>query len=111
MLLKNGNYSDKLYQMTSKCVIQRETIATGYGEKILKCPVCGKEKFGISSSYQLHLNKFDTISNNDFIITERVFGEDVPYSLHIVSQRFYRLLKQHKLARNVNFEPVAFVSQ
>lgn len=106
VLLKNGEYSNKIYQMTSKHLIQKEMIAVGHGEKIQKCPMCGKEQFGINSSYQLHLNNSETLVDSDFYTTDRIFGDGIAEPLFIISQRFYQLLKQNNLAGNVVFTPV-----
>ena len=43
VFLKNGTCSDELFQMTSSNILKKECIVFGYGEKIEKCPKCGKE--------------------------------------------------------------------
>lgn len=110
VLVKDGTYSKNLFQMTSNNLIQRDKIARGYGEKIEKCPICGKEQFCIDSSYQLHLIDSDDITGSDFSVTERIFGEGIAEPMYIISQRFYRLLKQNNLTGNVVFTPVVCIS-
>ena len=107
VLLKNGQYSNNIYQMTSKHLIQKEMIAVGHGEKIQKCPICGKEQFSINSAYQLYLNNSEALVDCDFYTTDRIFGDGIAEPLFIISQRLYQLLKQNNLAKNVVFTPVA----
>lgn len=111
VLLKDGRYSNKLYQMTSQNLIQQEMIFMGHGEKIQKCPICGKEQFCIDSSYQLHLNDLETILDSDFYATDRIFGDGIAEPLYIISQRFYQLLKKNNLAGSVSFSPVVDASK
>ena len=111
VILKDGTYSNKLYQITSQHLIQQEMISMGHGEKIQKCPICGKEQFCIDSSYQLHLNDLETILDSDFYATDRIFGDGIAEPLYIISQRFYQLLKKNNLAGSVSFSPVVDASK
>lgn len=111
VFLKNGVYSDKLYQLKTENLISREMIDEGHGEKILKCPICGKEQLYIDTSYQLYLKDFKTISPSDFYITDSIFGDGRPEPIYIISQRFYQLLKKNNLSKNVNFSPVIDASK
>lgn len=111
VLLKDGTYSNKIYQMTSQHLIQQETISLGHGEKVQKCPLCGKEQFYIDSSYQLHLNDIETLLDSDFYSTDRIFGDGIAEPFYIISQRFYQLLKKNNLARSVSFSPVVDASK
>lgn len=107
--LRNGSYSDKIYQMMTRDRLRREVIGKGYGEKIIKCPVCGKEQYGIDSSYQLRMDLNKVSEERDFYMTEDIFGEGFAHPLYVISQRFYRILKENKLVGGVNFNPVANV--
>jgi len=107
--LRNGSYSDKIYQMMTRDRLRREVIGKGYGEKTIKCPVCGKEQYGIDSSYQLHMDLNKVSEEKDFYMTEDIFGEGFAHPLYVISQRFYRILKENKLVGGVNFNPVANV--
>ena len=111
VILKNGTYSNKLYQMTTQHLITKEMISLGHGEKIEKCRMCGKEQFIIDRLYQLHLNNLETIPDSDFYVTDRIFYEGIAEPLYIISQRFYRLLKQNNLTGSVYFSPVVEVSK
>lgn len=105
--LKNGTYSDKLFQMTSSNILDEDCIVFGYGEKTLECPVCKRKQYAVDTSYQLHLN-FNKIQNeSDLYVTKNIFGEGIAYPTYIVSQRFYKLIKDNKLAGGIAFEPVA----
>lgn len=110
VLLTNGTYSDKLYQLTSSHLIKREIIAEGYGEKKQKCPICGKEQYCIDSTYQLHLIDSENVAESDLYVTERIFGEGIAEPLYIISQRFYQLLIRNNLAGNVIFSPIVNVT-
>lgn len=107
VLLKIGKYSDKIYQMTSPNIINRKCIDFGHGEKKLNCPICGKEQFFINGAYQLHLYYNQIQVQSDLYVTERIFGEGIPEPLYLISQRFYRLLKENKLTGNLIISPVA----
>lgn len=106
VLLKNGNISQYLYQMTSPYVLNKDCIALGYGEEKLACPMCGKEQYYINDTYQLHLNMHRDFTQSDLFVTERIFGEGRAYPLYIISQRFYQLIKKHKLTGNLMISPV-----
>ena len=88
VFLKNGTCSDELFQMTSSNILKKEDIVWGYGEKIEKCPMCGKEQY----------------------VTERLFSEGFARPIYVISQKFYRLLVENKLDKNISFCPVVSVS-
>lgn len=106
VLKRNGSVSDSIFQMTSKHMIGRECVEPGHGEIIERCPICGKEQFQTSSNYVMHLyfNKIQTQS--DLYVTERMFGAGFGHPNYIVSQRFYRFLKDNKLTGGLEFSPV-----
>lgn len=109
VLLRNGNLSSNLYQMTSTNVLPLEAIACGHGEKALRCPYCGKHGFQIDNAYQLHLHALYLEDNVDIYVTERVFGEGIAHPLYLISQRFYRLLIENQLVGSVTFSPVVAI--
>ena len=74
--------------MTSSNILKKEDIVWGYGEKIEKCPMCGKEQY----------------------VTERLFSEGFARPIYVISQKFYRLLVENKLDKNISFCPVVSVS-
>lgn len=110
VLLRNGSYSEKLFQLSTQNILERECVCSGYGEKIEVCPICGKEQYCINSAYQLHLDFSKIKKQSDLYITEKMFGEGISYPIYIISQKFYQLLKENKLAGNVTFSPVEDVS-
>lgn len=107
VMLRGRELSSKLYQMTSSHILPLEAIACGHGEIALRCPYCGKPGFRIGNEYQLHLHASHLQHSSDMYVTERIFGEGIAHSLYIISQRFYRLLVENKLAGSVTFSPVA----
>lgn len=107
VFLRKGKLSEKLYQVTSQCVIKRDCIGTGYGEKIETCHICGKEQYVIDNAYQLHLDFSRIQSQSDLYVTEKIFGQGMGFPLFLVSQRFYQLLKQNKLTGGITVSPVA----
>ena len=42
-------------------------------------------------------------------MTERIFGEGFARPIYVISQKFYRLLVENKLDKNVTFFPVVNV--
>ncbi len=111
VVLKNGIYSDKLFQMTSQNLLDRRCISIGHGEKIIRCELCGKEQFSIDSAYQLHMDFSKIDKKSDMYVTESMFGEGISYPLYLISQRFYQLLKQAKLAGGIAVSPVVDTSR
>lgn len=111
VLLKKGEISKNIYQMTSPNKIIQEWIDFGHGEKKLYCEKCGKEQFFINSAYQLHLNMSLIDNESDLYVTERIWGEGRPGPLYLISQRFYRLLKDNKLTGNLFLLPVVEVNR
>lgn len=105
--LKNGSFSERIFQMVPTDRIGRDCISTGHGEKVSTCPVCGKEQYFISDANQLHLY-FDKLPEDcDLYMTERIFGEEgLGFPIYVMSQRFYQLLKKNKLAGSMIFTPV-----
>lgn len=103
---KNGDYSANIFQIKSQSVFTKDCIKLGFGERKIQCHICQKEQFYIDNTYQLHLDDSKIDFQSDFYMTERIFGEGIAYPLYIISQRFYQLLKKHKLAGGLTFVPV-----
>ena len=78
------------------------------GEEVLEnCPVCKDNKrIVVGSDYQLCLNMKNKKLNDDFYMTESIWGEGIPYRFYLVSQRFYQLIKNAKMDKKVRFVPV-----
>lgn len=103
---KKGVYSENIFQMKSPNIIARDFIEMGHGERKEVCHICGKEQFFIDNTYQLHLDLSKLEVQSDLYMTERMWGEGIAYPLYIISQRFYQLLKQNKLAGGITVSPV-----
>lgn len=110
VMLENGEYSKNLFQMTSDKIVSRDCIGTGYGEIVEVCPHCGAEQYFIDEAHQLHLDFSKIQMQSDLYMTEQIFGQGDPYSLFLISQRFYQLLKKTKMDSNVAFSPVIDIS-
>ena len=106
---KKGVYSENIFQMKSLNTIARNAIEMGNGERKEICHICGKEQFFINNVYQLHLDFSKLEVQSDLYMTERMWGEGIAYPLYIISQRFYQLLKQSKLAGGITVSPVVEV--
>lgn len=111
VMLKNGNYSDKLFQVTSHNIIDLRSISKGHGEKTICCELCGRERLSIDTSYQLYMDCSVIDKGIDVAVTDRIFGEGIAYPLYIISQRFYQLLKKEKIARGITVSPVVDTSE
>lgn len=107
VLLKNGKVCENTFQLTAKHIIEKSSIMLGYGERIEKCPFCGKEQYVINNKYQLHLTGIDR--GSDFYETVYIFGGGIPGPIYIISQRFYRLLIENKLDKSLVIEPVCLL--
>lgn len=103
---KKGVYSENIFQIKSPNIITRDFIEMGHGERKVVCHICGKEQFFINNIYQLHLDLSKLTIQSDLYMTERMWGEGIAYPLYIISQRFYQLLKQNKLAGGIIVSPV-----
>ena len=108
--LKNGECCDSFFQLMSSDIIKKECIEFNHGEKVCRCPGCGKEQYYYEGTYQLYLDVSKIQQDVDLYFTEKIFGEGVAHPLFIISQRFYRLLKENKLAGRLNLSPVVDVS-
>lgn len=107
VILKNGDTSDNLFQMVSPNIITRDCIEIGHGEIIERCCVCGAEQYSINSGeYQLHLDISKLKMESDFYMTERIFGAGITEPLYVISQSFYRLLKENGLTGGAQISPV-----
>lgn len=105
--LKSGKNSERIVQLNSDNIIPAEAIEKGHGERVHKCPVCGREKYDINSGeYCLHIDISKIPQGVDFCKTEDIYGGYSPFPLYIVSQRFYRLLKNADLTAGAKFSPV-----
>lgn len=109
VLLKNGLPSDTLYQITSEHVINIKEINMGGGERQVKCPYCGRVQMIIDPSYQLQLKWNLDEHEQDFYMTESIFGEGQAEPMFLISHRFYEIVKQKQLAKNLHIEPVKLI--
>ena len=107
----NEIYSENIFQMKSPNIIDRDLIEMGHGERKGICHICGKEQFFINNIYQLHLDFSKLEVQSDLYMTESMWGEGIAYPLYIISQRFYQLLKQNKLAGGITVSPVVEVKR
>ena len=108
-MLRNGTFSENIFQLTAQKRIRTEDIVLGHGEKEIVCPMCGKKQYAFDNTYQLHLSLREEELTTDIMTTDRIFGDGIARPLYLISQRFYQLLKQNHLTANVTFEPVAVV--
>lgn len=111
MFIKKGVFSENTYHLKSTNIIVKEKILRDKGEKSNFCKFCGREQFMINSIYQVHLKGAPDDYTEDMYMTEAVFGAGKDYPLYIISQRFYRLLKKHKLDGKLIISPVVIESK
>lgn len=108
---RKREYSENIFQMKSSNIIPRDCIIMEHGESKKICPICGEEQFFIDNAYQLHLDLSKIKGKSDFYMTEKIWGSGIAYPLYIISQRFYQLLKQNKLAGGIALSPVVWVNK
>lgn len=106
VLLSQGSFSERIFQMSSNNYLGRESIDFGHGEIMRKCQLCGKEQFYVDGAYQLHIFTHALAMKSDLYVSERLFGEGIPYPIFLISQRFYQLLKEKHLDGSIRFSPV-----
>lgn len=104
--LRNGHNSDTFFQVFSEHVFGLDDIITGNGEEIISCPLCGKHQLVIDNAYQLSLSVRAESLSEDFYMTAPVFGEGQAEPIYIISQRFYRILRENALLGNLIIAPV-----
>ena len=109
--LRNENESENIFQMISPNIITQDCIGMENLKMVETCLVCGKEQFFLDHAEQLHVDFSKLPVESDLYLTESIFGEGDPEPLFIISQRFYQLLNENKLARNVVFTPVVDISR
>lgn len=109
--LRKGNDSVNIFQMTSPNIIMQDCIELKNLKMVETCRICGKEQFFLDHAEQLHVDFSKVPIQSDLYVTEDIFGNGEPEPLFIVSQKFYQLLNENKLARNVVFTPVMDVSK
>jgi hypothetical protein len=108
--LRNGNESENIFQMISPNIITQDCIEKKNLKMAETCCICGKEQFFLDHAEQLHVDFSKLPVESDLYLTESIFGEGDPEPLFIISQRFYQLLNENKLTRNVVFTPVVDIS-
>lgn len=106
---KTGKPRENFYQILSENVITRDQIARGFGEGYSECPYCYQKQIVLDDEHMLHLKMSETDLHGDFWMTESIFGEGVAHPCFLISQRFYRLLKENRMLGSVRTEPVCFV--
>ena len=106
---RTGKPRENFYQITSDNIITRDQIARGFGEDYSECPYCYKKQIVLDGEHMLHLKMSENELQGDFWMTESIFGEGIAHPCFLISQRFYRLLKENKMLNSVTLEPVCFV--
>jgi hypothetical protein len=107
----SGHYCVNTFQLLGERILNFDAIALGFGERIEKCPICGKTQFSNNNTYQLHIKNGLMDQHMDIYMTASVFGYGIPEPLFIISQRFYRLILEQKMSAEIKFEPIVEVNQ
>ena len=109
--VRRGNDSEKVFQMISPNIITQDCFVLDNAKVVDTCRICGKQQFYIDHADQPHIDFSKVSVQSDLYMTEPIFGEGIAQPLFIISQRFYQLLVEHKLSRNVVFTPVVDTSK
>lgn len=107
--LQNGVQSKNIFQLVTHNVISSDCILFGEEEQELCCPMCGRKQYAIRDVYQLRLKANKLHITDDFYATEPIFGIGITYSLHLISQRFYQILKENRLIGSLQISPVELI--
>ncbi len=105
-LSKEKNIQAEVTQLMSTEMIFLTSIFIDKEDRLKKCQFCGRTKIVDVSGYQLKLDTSKLLLNDDFYMTEAVFGEGIPHPIYLVSQKLYRLIMEEHFNKNVRFEPV-----
>lgn len=108
VLLRGDCVSQNIFQLSSPNKIPQDAIYLGYGEQPYFCPVCGRVQYVMQKPniYQLHLDSSRLQCKSDLYVTERIWGEGLASPMYVISQRFYRLLRENKLDGYLSLSPV-----
>ena len=109
--LRNGNESERIFQMTSPNIITQDCMGMDNLKMVETCCICEKKQFFLDHAEQLHVDFSKLPVEGDLYLTESIFGEGDPEPLYIISQKYYQLLNENKLARNIVFTPVRDISK
>lgn len=109
--VRMGNDSEKIFQMTSPNIITQDCFVLDNAKVVDTCRICGKQQFYIDHADQPHIDFSKVPMQSDLYMTEPIFGGGISQPLFIISQRFYQLLVDSKLSRNVVFTPVVDTSK
>lgn len=108
---KKGRERSAFFQVVSDNIILRERVSLGHGEAYSECPCCYSKQIVLKDEQLLHLKGKPEELPGDFCMTERIFGEGIAHPYYLVSQRFYRILKENKMLGSVRAEPVCFTGE
>lgn len=111
VLLRGNRVSQNIFQLSSPNKIPQDAICLGYGEQPYFCPVCGRVQYVMQEPniYQLHLDSSRLQCKSDLYVTERIWGEGIARPMYVISQRFYRLIRENNLGGYLNLSPVVDV--
>lgn len=104
--LPSGIVSNNIFQLVPHSNIDSRQIVFGYGEKENICSRCGMKQYSFNDAYQLHLRTKGLQFGADLLVTDSIWGSGISRPLYLVTQRFYQLMKQNKLASNIHWDPV-----
>ena len=102
---KTGLYCSDTFQLKAQKVIPLDAISFGHGETVSVCPLCGKKQFLLKNTYQFHLHFHLMPSSADILRTPALFHDGQAESVLLISQRFYRVLKEAELHFGLRFTP------
>ncbi len=103
-----GNNQRGIFQIVAEHTIPFERICFGKSSKIKRCPVCGKPKIEYQQAYQLSLKCLAAELNEDFYMTEAVFGEGISHPFYMISHHLYTLILNEGMTKDAQFVPVKF---
>ncbi len=101
-----------LHQLLPEKILPREALVlpeNGEDCRLKPCPLCGAPHYLLTGAFQLKARE-KYLAEGDIFATEALFGDLYARSMIIVSQTFFRLLRDKKLDKNLRFEPVALES-
>ena len=99
--------SENIFQLKTKNIIEVDDFVFGEEMEEDICPICGRIDYLYDDphAYQFHIKLKKLEGNDDIYMSKRIFQDDA-YSIYIISQRFYRLLKENKLDGWLDFLPI-----
>lgn len=108
---KTGIGLENVFYLNISHCLPVEAIVFCGEEKEVICPNCGRIRYEIKDGYRLHIKKESLKSCHGICKTPSIFALS-PYYLvpfNLISRELYLFFREHRLLKNLTFEPITLV--